>query len=205
MPNDSTAPTSPTTPTVVVKKPGFAWSTFIAGCLVGGCLVPLVMIVIMGIAGASTIPLIMKEVSKNPELLKSVSSLYPSTTSSPTTSSLPPTALQCGTDSECMQNAIATCTPAISTIDSPQFSMAFKVLGPSKKTVGNCQVSFEIANVTEPSLQMLGLAGQNMVCDVKPSALENTSDILNAPDSDLNCDGTLWGLLKIVRAGQGTK
>ena len=182
----------------------FAWGPFIAGCLVGGVLLPL-------ITGGITLALLGTALSAGSVfsslpgpfmllrgLTRGVTTPVPSAL--PIESPLPLT--NCGTDPQCMQDAIKACAPALSAIDSPQFSLAFKVLGTSLKTPGNCRISFEIDSVKEESLKMLGLAGQSMTCDVKPATLSTTSDILNAPDSDLNCDGALWGLFKIIRAGQ---
>jgi len=198
----SSTATSPNSSRPAQEKSHFGWGAFALGCVTGGCLVPIIVAVIITVVGAAAItPLIQKYAG--PEFQSALKTIK-ETTPIPTPS-LPTSATDCGTDFACMEQAIQSCTPAKAEFGQQEFSMIYKVIGPSTKIPGNCQVSFEVGTISNPALESIGLQGQNMVCDLKPSVVTNEDDILNALESDLNCEGSLWGLLKIVRAGESSK
>jgi len=187
-----TTPTPP--PAMVIKKSGFSWGTFLAGCFCG-CLLPILALGLLTTVGAAVAPQIISRATST--LLPKVA---PQTNATP--AALPVSAENCGTDMACLGRAIQNCTPAKSEISNSEFGLSLQVLGPSTQIAGNCRVSFAVSKISDPKLQLLGLEGQNMTCDVKPAVFSSPQEILSAPDSDLNCEGSLWGLLKIVRAGQ---
>ncbi len=189
----------------IVTKKSSSTKTFLVGCVVGGCLSPILIIAVLGAvtaaAGATLGPLVTSQL-KNPGLSSYIQNslgILQKTTPLPPT---PVTAKDCGTDQKCMAEAVAICTPATSEIVDGGITMSFQVIGQSTKNADLCRVGFEIKEVTDNTLKMLGLENQTMVCELNPALLQDGANILKAPDSELNCEGSLWGLLKIVRAGE---
>ena len=189
---------------VIVTKTS-STKPFLIGCVVGGCLSPILIIALLSaivtVAGPA-VGTVETSQLKNPGLTSYIQSslgVSQKVTPLPLT---PVTAKDCGTNQTCIFDAAKNCTPAKAEVVSGGMTLAYQVIGKGTNNPSLCKVSFEIQNVTDSTLKTLGLENQNMVCELNPTLLQNGANILKAPDTELNCEGSLWGLLKIVRAGE---
>ncbi|MCX6783782.1 MAG: hypothetical protein NT141_01790 [candidate division WWE3 bacterium] len=207
MPDNITTPTTPPTIVTIPQKCSKV-KPFLAGFCLGGCLMLIVPALFLGYKIATSTA--NKTATTGIPSSSGITSLLrdavlKQTIGAPATvPTLPKTAKDCGQDLLCIQQATSACSPAKAEVTAGPVTMTYQIVGPSLVTKGNCQVAFTITKVdsTNSALSLLGLQGQNMLCDLSPAIIADPSTIVNAPESAINCSGSLWGLLKIVRSQQ---
>jgi len=196
---------SPEIKEAIITKKSSSTKPFLIGCVVGGCLSPIMIIALLSavvtIAGP-VVGTVLTSQLKNPGLTSYIQSSLGLTTKVTPLPVIPITAKDCGLDQTCFFEAAKTCQPAKAEVASGGMTLAYQVIGKGTTNPSLCKVGFEITKVTDDTLKMLGLENQNMICELNPTLLQNGANILKATDPELNCEGSLWGLLKIVRAGE---